>query len=148
MTDGHTVREEVLPDDERHAIQVLVPVGYGLIGIDPGSDAEDVGTALEAMIARLADAPPDNPRQAAVALGAAYGDAVCRIAEWEWVRLIRDGDPVLAVASDDRSVCTHAIDAVLDRLAGGADGHLTGFLVALERGLVFDARPGEYRPLP
>ncbi len=147
MTD-RAVREETLPTDEREAIALLAPVGYGIIGIEPGTDAEDVGVALEATIARLAGHPPDDPRQTAVALGAAYGDAVCRITGWEWIRLIRDGEPTLAVASDDRSVCTEPIDVVLDRLAGGTDGHLAGFLVALERGLVFDGEPGDYRALP
>lgn len=149
MSAPNPVREEPLPDDERNAIQVLVPVGYSLIGVAEGEDAEAIGVALEATIARLSDAPPENPQQTAVALGAVYGDAVCRITGWEWVRITReDSAPVLAVASDDRSVCTEPIDVVLDRLAAGTDGHLTGFLVALERGLVFDAKPGEYRSLP
>lgn len=147
MTD-RSVREEALPGDERDAIELLIPVGYALIGAEPGMDAEDIGMALETTIARLSDSPPDDPRQSAVALGAVYGDAVCRITGWEWIRLIRDGEPTLAVAADDRSVCTQPIDAVLDRLAGGTDGHLSGFLVALERGLVFDAEPGDYRALP
>ncbi len=148
MTDGNGVREEVLPADERDAIATLVPFGYSLIGVEPGSDAEEFGVALEATLARLSDAPSGNPRQTAVALGAAYGDAVCRITGWEWVRLLRGETATLAVASDDRSVCTEPIDVVLDRLAGGTDGHLAGFLVALERGLVFDAAPGDYRALP
>lgn len=129
MSAPNPVREEPLPDDERNAIQVLVPVGYSLIGVAEGEDAEAIGVALEATIARLSDAPPENPQQTAVALGAVYGDAVCRITGWEWVRITReDSAPVLAVASDDRSVCTEPIDVVLDRLAAGTDGHLTGFL--------------------
>lgn len=148
MTGARDVREEALPADERAAIATLVPLGYSLIGIEPGSDAEEIGVALEATIARLSGDPPDNPRQTAVALGAAYGDAVCRITGWEWVRLMRGDTATLAVASDDRSVCTEPIDVVLDRLAAGTDGHLAGFLVALERGLVFDGEPGDYRVLP
>lgn len=149
MTDPQGVREEPLPDDERAAIATLVPTGYALAGRDPGdTDWEGLGASFEATIAAMAASPPDNANQAAIAVGAAVGDAVRRITDWEWTRLVRDGAPALAVASDDRSLCVQPIDVVLDRLVDGPDGRLAGLLVALAEGLGFAADPGEYRPLP
>jgi len=146
---GRRVREEPLPAGDREAVTTLLSTGYALIDRAP-DDAEwtEVGIAFERTIAAMSSAPPDNPQQAAIALGAALGDVVCRITDWEWSRIIRDGEPALAVVSDDRSVCVQPIDVVLDRLVDGADGHIAGLLTALAEGLEFDASPGDYRSLP
>ncbi len=149
MTAPRRVTESPLPDEDRDAVATLVPTGYALVGREPGDvDWAELGAAFERTIAAMSASPPDNARQAAVALGAALGDAVRRITDWEWVRLVRDDEPALAVASDDRSICVQPIDAVLDRLVDGPDGHIAGMLVALAEGLAFDAQPGDYRAIP
>ena len=147
-----------LTDEEEAELSVLLTMGLERVPLPPEvDDIDEVDPAL--LILGMADvvdalaagqAPPEglSRPELAMALGALWGEELCRLAGWRWAYFEgEDGLEGPIVAPPRKGWAVMPMRLLLDALERGQSGVVRDLFFALREGRMGEGEPGALRIL-
>jgi hypothetical protein len=150
--------DRALTDEEEAELSVLLTMGLERVPLPPEvEDIDEVDPALLILgMADVVDAlhageplPEGLSREElAMALGALWGEELCRLAGWRWRYLQReDGLEGLIVAAPRKGFAVMPMSLLLGALASGEATTVRDLFFALREGELGEGEPGALRIL-